>query len=254
MSTDQVAFDFKAVSIFDKKNPHSLLNMVPATLRQRIGELDKRWFTYSPRILKSKCHPNATEEQLRIAFWHEYASAQERNVSMRMDNVYGPVCTKDFFYRVIMKSDSKVAWLVSPPAEYQIQVEEMLHLGLTRIREVLSLPLLKKGTREPDHRLIGEMVKIVALLDNRVKGSVIQRMAIQQQNTNINISGSDKREVPRNISEINYELKEVEREIEKIEAPQKSKMLKEFGVEGRGTEPEVIEVATAEAEASSGEA
>jgi len=248
MDAPKPEFHYEELSIFDVKNPSSLINALPKSFGDRIKELDKQWFNYSAAQLRGKCHPTNVEHQLRLAFWHEYNQSQENGHSMRLANVYSPCCTKDYFYRVIFKQDSKLAWLINPPAEYQIQVEEMLHLGLSRLREVLELPIFQKRpvrggklVNEPNTKLISEMVKIVALLDNRVKGAVIQRMAIQQQSYNVNVNQEMGREGPKSVGEIDKELRQVSRQIREIEAPYKKDLIRELSDSG-GESEEVIGV------------
>lgn len=238
MSRKDYDFDYKEITIFDRKNPDSLINILPAYMVKWVEGLDKRWFDYSQAMLKSKCHPSPREHQLRLAFWHEYSQAQEHSRKMKAENIYGPICTKDYFYRVIVKTPSKLAWLLNTPPEYQIQIEEMLHLGLGKLRDVLELPIT--DSKGPNTRLISEMVKIVALLDNRVKGAVVQRMSISQQNLNLNVDGKvPGPQSPKTVTELNRELSQIQREIRQIESPYKKDLIKELN--GTKSESEVID-------------
>lgn len=234
------------LSVFDTKNPRSVVNLVPETFGKHIKKLGAQWFNLSYAQLQGRCHPTEVEERLRITFWNEYFQAQQEHRKMFMHRIFEPVCTREYFYKVVMKTESKLAWVLNPPAGYQIIVEEMLNLGLTRIREVLQLPLKDRKTGKVDHKLINEMVKITMFLDNRVKGAVTQRYQIQQSNLNVNVN-QEMREAPRTMEEIEKELKQLDSEIKSfknLEYPEQARLVGQIN-EGRKAQIIDVEEATA---------
>lgn len=133
------------------------------------------------KALERKLLPDPTICRLRLRFWDEYARAQDRSQLLRKDEVCRGVCSSDFFNRMVETDPLMIAWMILPPSNYVSTMEELLYRGLDRMREVLDLPFLDRKTGKPDTKLISEVVKIVHLLDQRVKGAIIQKVAIQQR-------------------------------------------------------------------------
>lgn len=206
---------YREVTVFDRKNPRSVVNLLPVKMKQYVENLEAKWFTCSAKQLEAWCQPTEVEERLRITFWHEYGMAQDENRNINMKNVISPVCTREYFYRVVARNQSKLAYVMNPPSEYQIQVEEMLNLGLRKLREVLQLPLKEKSTGKPDHKLINELIKITMFLDNRVKGAVTQRLQITQQSLNLN-ANYEMREAPKTMGDINAEMCAIDKEMREL--------------------------------------
>lgn len=229
------------LSVLDSQNPHSLVRMVPEQFAKKVRELPVKFWTADEKQLAQWAKPTEVEAQLRISFWNEYQRAVDQKQSMKMGNVYAPVCTKDYFYRVICRVPSKLGYVLAPPQSYSIQMEEMLNLGLGKMREVLMLPV-RDNKGNPNTRLIAEWVKIVALLDNRVKGAVTQNFSIRQQSLNVNVNKAAS-EAPRSVEDIDAEMRKLDREIKQLSNPEKQKLVKELNepAEDEQGEAEILE-------------
>lgn len=171
------------VTIFDTKNPRSLINIVWADMRKSMHALldtQPELLKLTERKLEKMVEPDPMLSRLRLRFWDEYARAQDRAKRMFLEEVCRGVCSTDSWERHISMDLPKIAWIILPPASYVTTMEELLYKGLDRMREVLDFPLKDaKGT--PNTKLISEVVKIVQMLDQRVKGAIIQKVAIKQQ-------------------------------------------------------------------------
>lgn len=172
------------VSIFDRSNPRSLINIVWEELRDALNAIE----TNNPELLdlterqfEKKISPDPTVCRLRLRFWDEYARAQDRGKRMFKEEICRNVCSGDYWVRHISKNLELIAYIIIPPAGYATTMEELLYKGLDRMREVLDLPFRDEKTNRVDTRLIAEVVKIVQILDQRVKGAIIQKVAIQQR-------------------------------------------------------------------------
>jgi hypothetical protein len=171
------------IVIFDRKNPRSLINIVWEELRDSMLALEANHqdlLQLTERKLEKLLEPDPTESRLRLRFWDEYSRAQEKGKRMLLAEVCRGVCSGDFWEKNILRDLKRVAYIINPPTNYIVTMEELLYKGLDRVREVLDLPI-KDAKGRPDARLISEMVKIVQMLDQRVKGAIIQKVAIQQK-------------------------------------------------------------------------
>lgn len=227
--TDPVEPEITPISYFDKSDPRSLINMATKKLKKKLDALPKKYFECTDDELIRWAKPNTVVERLRVAFWNEYGRVQDHGNLQKMDDrrIYGQCCTKHYWYTIVLESKAFLAFIIRPPANYEIRVEEMLNLGLDKLRQVLKLPI-KDIKQQPNTKLISEMVKIVVLLDNRHKGGVTQR--IEQKNLNLNVTG----QAPiTRVADIDKEINALEIEIKQLEKakPSMSEQLGKTAIE-----------------------
>jgi hypothetical protein len=182
-------------SILDDGDPFSLVNIVPPSLRLLIEAIPDEYFGMGEDELRATVLPDTTLNCLRISFWREYSDSLTEGRVFNMSNVSSGICTREFFQRVMLR-DKSLAWMVLPPRNYMMLQEELLQEGLFKLREFLSSKLIdKKSSVKFDKHgnkaetteekinvsAVGEARKIVEMLENRLKGSVVKRIAVQTQ-------------------------------------------------------------------------
>lgn len=170
-------------TIFDEENPRSLISIVWEEMkvqmrwaREKMPEL----FTLTERQLKRRLDPDPVEARIRLRFWDEYARAQDKGRRLFLADCIRGICSNDYWKYNIHGRPEKIAWIITPPVDYITNMQELLYLGLEEFREILTLPIVN-DMGKADSRLIAQKVKIVELLDARVKGAVVQKIAIKQQ-------------------------------------------------------------------------
>lgn len=129
---------------------------------------------------------------LKISFWKEYDRSVEMKDLMVMDNIVHGICHREFLRKTIANK-AKCAWLMTPPIHESILQQEIITLGLKKLREVFDHTLIevewknvknKKGetllkkTRTVNVALLKEMHSIVKTFQDRVHGSVVHRQQI----------------------------------------------------------------------------
>jgi hypothetical protein len=168
------------IEIWDRTNPRSVLNLVTPVIADSILQASRakpELFLMDEQTLRKVLSCNditPTDSRLRMKFWNEYERAQSDGNSMGVAYIISGVCTKPYFYDRYLRSPVKVAWMMCPPANYIVMAEEALSFGLSRMRDILEMDDTDaKG--KPNVKLLELKVKITAMLDARVKGSVIQQ-------------------------------------------------------------------------------
>ncbi len=207
------------VDILDQKHPQSMINLVPEWLKNRmLSEGMQRYLRMSEDELVENVKPNLTLKRLRSSFWYEYERIHrnygrwpdKRKNNVGMYRVCNGVCTTQYFMDKISRNDLYLSWIVRPPINYDKALNEALEHGVSRLREILNLPLYKtkldrhgipvvdphteEVVQEPDDKIANIILKTVAFLDLRIKGAVTQRIhqvtesniSSQQINMNIN--------------------------------------------------------------------
>ncbi len=204
------------VCIFDQDNPRSVYNLVPPAVQEAMMKISPRYYTWSEKALERNTELEARDHRLRISFWTEYQITQDEDKpTISMHSVLRGVCTKTYFYETVLFNPHKLAWVLFPPPDYEKAMDEMHHLSLKEMRKILTLPLGPKDTA-----LMREKIKIFALLDNRIKGAVLQKLHIQQDTRNLHVHKSQ-REAPKSLAEIEREIKLLHNQSERALTDQK---------------------------------
>lgn len=230
--------DRQEIVFWDDEDPRCVVNLLSEKLKERALEIPPHYLSFSDEQLEKAVEPTLIHENLRLAFWDEYFLAQDHKRKIRIESIYPRVCSRDYFYRVFVADDLKLAYMLRPPVEYQLKMRSLLELGHRQIEEVLKMPL-RNSKGQPDTRLIAEVVKIVALLDNRVRGAVTQKLQIEQKTQ---VHTHNTYEVPKSVTEIQNELSKIDREMKALTKP--DRVFDNFDV----IEVESVNVGTRESE------
>jgi hypothetical protein len=222
----------REIVFWEEQNPKCVINMVTDRLKELMRELPPELIATDERKLRKQLDPGWTIEQLRVAFWDEYFLTMDNDMEkMRIAAIYGRVCSREQFYEII-KQPLALAYILAPPTDYMYKMRAMLDMGLERFQEILKLPL-ENPNGSINTKLVAEMIKVVALIDNRVKGAVAQKIHIDQTSKNLNVNVSQPYEPPKSAREIQQELHDIENEIKQLSGSQQGASLFEA--------PEIIE-------------
>lgn len=187
----------KEIVIWDEMNSRSLVNMLPEHISREARNVyfeHPEYFGLSERELakvireKKDLRPCATVNRIRLKMWEEYDRAQMTNTDMDLVRVYGAICAKETFAS-LMKVAYNIAWILCPPTDYLVMMEESLLFGIEQIRDILDLEIVAHG--QVNARLAELKVKIVMMLDERVKGAVTKHLRIDQNTQSLNITATN---------------------------------------------------------------
>lgn len=178
------------VSIWDHENPRSLVNIVPDKVGQAMREAVAKtpdYFSLDEDKLykllrRENASPGPTDNRIRLKFWMEYDYAQSQGKRvMDITRIIAGVCSWEYFYAHYLKSPSRVAWMTCMPTGYLIKAEEALEFGLEQMRDLLGQPHEVNGRVDTK---LGELkVKIYNMLDQRLRGAVVQKTMSLNVNT-----------------------------------------------------------------------
>lgn len=213
-NTEQLDPARREIIFWEERNPRCVFNLLPDSVKKHARQLPPELLGASERELRFKYDYGHIDEHLRISFWDEYFSSCDHDKSMRMSAVYARVCDRDHFYE-ICTNPLRLAFILKPPMEYIYQMRSILNMGLHRFEEVLKLPLVKESG-VVDTKLISEIIKIVSIVDNRVKGAVTQKFQIDATQKNLHVHAQANYEPPKSHQDVERELREIEKEIKQL--------------------------------------
>jgi len=210
--------DIQKTDPYAESNKNSMINMAPPWLQARMRtEGMMKYMELPEEELEKLVKPNLTLKRLRTTFWREYEmlhrnfgrapATLENKISIY--RICVGICTNEFFANKIAPNDLFLAWIIRPPVNYEVAMEEALQQGLDRMREILNFPLYKRKFNkdglpvvdkftgeqilEPDEKIANIVLKTVAFLDLRVKGAIPQKIhqysqqQINRQSVNYNV-------------------------------------------------------------------
>lgn len=182
------------ITIWDSNEPRSVINLVPAAISIKMKEArdaNPELFTLDEQdlyktISSQKRAPTATDNRLRMKFWMEYDYCQSFFLKgIEVSRVLAGVCHREYFYHQYLLSPSRVAWMLCPPIGYALKNKEALEFGIDQLRDILAYPHVKPNGML-DTQAARIKAQIVAMIDNRVNGAVLQKT----MNLNVDASGS----------------------------------------------------------------
>jgi hypothetical protein len=229
------------IPLFDKSEPRALINIIWVDMVEIMERLEKshpHLFELSEKKLSNLAKPESSHLMLRLRFWAEYDRAQLSGKKMQQWAVTSGVCTREMWSRNVCREPERLAFILTPPPRYITKMESLLYMGLDQIEEILALPIKNEETGKVDSRLIAEKVKIFQLLDLRVKGAVVQKIAMHSQIDQRITSANDPfANLPLNdLEALDSSIQSVKREIERM---QNREMLI---LPTKQAEPEVIDI------------
>lgn len=184
--------------IWDRSDPESLINMLPPEVSLRMEttlqkepdlfSLDEQ--TLSTTLRKRNKNITATDNRLRLKFWSEYDLCKENGAkTMNMARVMRGLCSKEFFYKYYLREPGRIAWLLCPPINYMVKATEALEFGLEQMRDILATPHTDLRGRL-DARVAALKITIFKLLEDRIKGSVVQKT--ENKSVSVNYTALDR--------------------------------------------------------------
>lgn len=218
-------------SVLDPDNPYSVINMCEGSLRRSILEIDPELFTLDYNEFKKKYAIPSVAMRLQESFYHEWQVCVAEGKKMSIKRICQGVCTVRLFdgrYTEPTRNSRyhELAWIVSPPENEASKMQEIINLGIDRMREIIQLPvveqvplrvagkIIKDSDGKPrmkttyNRAVMSEIRQIVQFLTDRLHGTSVQRHEIfeKRMSLNINANGSPKELAEKaNVNDMSHE-------------------------------------------------
>jgi hypothetical protein len=203
---------YEHLSIDDPDDPHSLINIAPSIISEKIKSIPKEYFDLGEEEITNKAGVKALEDKLRTSFWLEYVRAIRTEEKMNAPNIFAGVCTLNDF-RKCCESMYKLLYIIRPRPDFHVEIESMLLLGMRRMREVLECEPIKYNADgdvvKIDHKLIAHQRGIYQNMIALNRPAEPKKMEIEAKHLHASIP------VPQDMNAINARLAE----LDKLEAP-----------------------------------
>lgn len=158
---------------------------VPELIRQALVKVPTDCWTLDDLPYMKKYSIDRITSVLRYSFWAEYHRAMEEDRPMVDTNIYAGICAKSSYYQRI-KVGKNIGYMLRPPANYIRSLEEIADIGLAKLREIMSAPILN-GKGQMNTAAAKIMLQAFHMVDQRLKGAVAIKHEVLQKNLNVNL-------------------------------------------------------------------
>jgi len=244
--------------------PWGMYNVVPDSFRNALETIDPRWMSHKEETVTRNADPNDMDENFRLSFWTEYNTSKDLQKKFSMERVMSGVCSPFYYKHTILKKPRLMAYIAYPPTNYLLFMKNMLYKGQHRMKEIMSVsaisqvPVMDRVTKEQavdkngdlvtkteiDIKLANMQLKTFALIDNRVKGAIVQKVKIENKNLNVNVDANQILDAaPTTVIDIDKQLQAIDIEMSKTEEMLKNRRaLENHSVHSKGNGAIEIEV------------
>lgn len=174
----------------DLSNPQHFINLVPPKVRQAILSIPHDWFLWSENKLKSHLSEKSIMDvdfQLRLSFWDEYERVFQTASPMKQVNITRGVCSAGCFYSDVLSNPARVLFMITEPSYYKKRLKYAHHMLTEKILEIAKMDI-RDSTKDglPDARTMAIQLEAFKYTDQRIHGSLIQRVESKSVNVNVN--------------------------------------------------------------------
>lgn len=171
----------------EQTDPPSVEEYFKGKFREAIKKLPSKYWDKTEFELNQMGRFTPIDVLIRKNFWEVVDHAQvTARKSIKTIEIYEGICTHQCFYEII-RSELKLAWILNRPIANDLLLDEILSLGLQKLRnELLTLPVNEKT--------VPIFLRGVEFLANRVLGPVAQK--VEAKSAHIDLS--EKRKSTKN--------------------------------------------------------
>lgn len=205
----------------------TLISMLPPYVKEAAEKIPEQLRYMDEKELRKYVRPNPSVQALRNSFWLEYARCIDKEGQwLKIGNILSGICTIEYWAQVVTKNSGMMEWILRPPISYNKAMEEALYFGVERIREILELPFTYnmidprtgKEREVVDSKAAELVLKAFMIIDNRVKGSVLQRSETKSLQVNASMKEVQGVMEGQSMEEIEKKLKDLRKKDAALEA------------------------------------
>lgn len=166
-------------------------------LQKRISEIPPETFDLTETELKKRLKaPTPELSRLRMVFWDEYSQAVDQQRQISTPALYRGIMPKRAFEAI---TDLELAYVLTPPTNYVVAMQELMDLSTSRLREIMTTPFIKKITKtktledgtkveETTEQVDTAAMDLVFKIATRIEDRMLGAIATRHEHLNLHIS------------------------------------------------------------------
>lgn len=197
-----------ALSFLSKENPLSLYNSVNQVFREHLDRIPDEIWTV---VQENEYMPHSqVDVRLKLKLWETYALARGKSTKELINGaeIAEGICHYSTV-RLIIRDPKRLAWLFTPPKDYEATISAAQELWLARLFEILSLPIKDANTGKLNLTAARLVLQAGMAVDLRKHGSPLMRT--EQKSLNVNVDAN--KALPASLEDIDKKLAELEQAV-----------------------------------------
>jgi len=187
--------------IFDKENPHSIINMCNSVISERIALVPASFIDMGTEALENDIEPTKTDKAIKKVFWMIYNQAILNNEKFTGKDIYGNICSPKHFHKEIIGNSKKLAWLLIPPVSQELEFGILNDKVMERLNDIVDMDITNsKG--QVDAKKADIVLRAARVILDRTSPTV-QR--IESKNLSVKITGKEEN-IDKRIEEVRNKL------------------------------------------------
>lgn len=210
---------------FNLSDEHHFINLIPDSFREAVLKIPPYFLELSEKDLIKEVYgdtPNEIDTLIKMEFWDLYEANFEAKKPITMRALIKGTCDERTF-RSLLTESGRVAYIIRQPTKLQNRIKYAHSFAVNEMIKLLTEPEpINTRTGVPDAKLKQLKFQIYQYLDQRLHGSLIQRMQVEQKTLQVNIDGNTTTNTtkPQTAEELEARLKEVETELLQLQPAQ----------------------------------
>lgn len=210
---------------FNTHDEHHFINLIPDSFREAVLKIPPYFLELSEKDLIKEVYgdtPNEIDTLIKMEFWDLYEANFEKKIPITISKLIKGTCDQMTFRKLLTES-GRVAYIIRQPTKLQNRIKYAHSFAVNEMIKLLTEPEpINVRTGVPDAKLKQLKFQIYQYLDQRLHGSLIQRMQVEQKTLQVNIDGnpSQEKQKPQTAEELEARLKEVETELLQLQPAQ----------------------------------
>lgn len=194
----------------------------PEKLRESINSIPQELLEMTDEQMREEFRPTMVDEKLRSAFWRQVNNLERNGKAFKANELCRDVCNEAYFYSKVMKNHKKMAYMIQPITRYEVQTEALLNVGMSRLEQIITMDITtprkqfagydSDGKETFEYKQVVDPIKAKVLLDainkleDRVKGSAVQRSVNVNSKTESEPVAYDIESINDNINKLRAKL------------------------------------------------
>lgn len=208
----------------DFANDQHFINLAPKSIQDAILAIPNHYFEWNEKKILKEIYNGILDDsdfELRLSFWEEYERCFAKKIQMRAVNIYTGIIAQQTFNQNFLKDAGRVLFMVTEPSFHKKRQKYTHHLLLNEILDIAKKPVKEDPkTGFPDSNLMNLKLKAYQYIDQRLNGSIIQRVEqrVDQRSVNVNINQDSEspRAIPQSPEELDTRLNELMSQIQAL--------------------------------------
>jgi len=206
------------------------VDLLRKSYRKKLDAITPEMFALPDQDLEDQLCPTPQLRQIRQSFWEEIARCIHNHDVFHPVNVYKGISSGTYWFEYVCNDPLRFAFVLRPVSLYDKKAPEIVDFGMSRLREALEAKIIYPNGYL-DAKATKVILEIVQHFENRIKGTVEQKLKIQSLSMNVNaeMKVNDKKDIDEKLEALKRKIAQYEGAALTHELPERAESVIDVG-------------------------